>query len=171
MSDWPYPYCPHQAFNKNLQIRLASIPYSFVPDPTIDAFTNVNIKCCNLNKHNIPSLAYEQYFCTNSEDNEVNFAKDYYLQTKDVDAIKFDNNIVEEKKEEMEKGNAYVFVFIDRRLHLKQLKSINSFRPTEKMLWKMPGEELFLCFELTIFRKKMRRLKPTMKMCLFGHLG
>ena len=66
MSDWPYPYCPHQAFNKNLQIRLASIPYSFVPDPTIDAFTNVNIKCCNLDKHNIPSLAYEQYFCTNS---------------------------------------------------------------------------------------------------------
>ena len=109
MSEWPYPYCPHQAFNKNLQIRLASIPYSFVPDPTIDAFTNVNIKCANLDKRNIPSLAYEQYFCTAS-DLDTNFAKDYYLQTKDVEAIKFDNNIVEEKKEELEKGNAYVLI-------------------------------------------------------------
>lgn len=42
---------------------MSSIPYSFVPDPTIDAFTNINIKCANLDKHNIPSLAYEQYFC------------------------------------------------------------------------------------------------------------
>lgn len=110
MSEWPYPYCPHQAFNKNMQIRLASIPYSFVPDPTIDAFTNVNIKCCNLNKHNIPSLAYEQYFCTNSDSSETNFAKDYYLASKDVDAVKFDNRIVEEKKEEMESCNAYVHI-------------------------------------------------------------
>lgn len=77
MSSWPYPYCPHMAFNKNIKIRMASIPYSFVPDPTIDAFTNVNIKCANLQKHNIPSLAYEEYF-TGQYDSNTNFTKDYY---------------------------------------------------------------------------------------------
>ena len=71
----------------------------------------------------------------------------------------------------MEKGNAYVFVFIDRLLPLKQLNSISNFRPTGKMPWKMPEEELFLYFELTIFRKKMRKSKPTMKMYFFGYLG
>ena len=109
MSEWSYPYCPHQAFNKSKALRLASIAYSFVPDPTIDAFTNINIKCANLSKHNIPSLAYEQYFCQ-PQDADTNFAKDFYLQTKDTAAVKLDNNIVEEKKIELEKGNAYVFV-------------------------------------------------------------
>ena len=66
MSEWPYPYCPHQAFNKNYKVRIGCIPYSFVPDPTIDAFTNLNIKCSNHDKHNIPSLAYEQYFFKNN---------------------------------------------------------------------------------------------------------
>jgi len=58
MTSWPYPYCPHQAFNNNLQLRLSSIPYTFIPDPTIDAFTNVNVKCANHKKANIPTLAY-----------------------------------------------------------------------------------------------------------------
>jgi len=139
MSEWPYPYCPHQAFNSNLQIRLASIPYSFVPDPTIDAFTNVNIKCANLEKHNIPSLAYEQYFCS-APDVDTNFAKDYYLQTKDVAAIKFDNNIVEEKKEELEKGNAYV-IFVLYRLWLQlPLSNTKNSNRIEKMLLTMLGE-------------------------------
>lgn len=93
-SEWPYPYCPHQAFNKNRDLRIASIPYSFVPDPTIDAFTNINIKCANLNKHNIPSLAYEQYFCGGQSEHDTNFAKDFYVETRDTNAIKFDNRIV-----------------------------------------------------------------------------
>lgn len=65
MSSWPYPYCPHRAFDKDIKLRMASIPYTFVPDPTIDAFTNVNVKCANLNKRNIPTLAYEK-FVTNA---------------------------------------------------------------------------------------------------------
>jgi len=80
MSVWPYPYCPHLAFNKNKQIRLASIPYTFVPDPTIDAFTNVNVKCANLDKHNIPTLAYENYMNPSpTVGSTTNFAKDFYL--------------------------------------------------------------------------------------------
>lgn len=62
MSSWPYPYCPHLAYNNNLQIRLGCIPYTFIPDPTIDAFTNVNVKCANPKKSNIPTLSYEDYF-------------------------------------------------------------------------------------------------------------
>lgn len=62
MSSWNYPYCPHQAFNKDLQLRLSSIPYTFIPNPTIDAFSNVNVKSSNPKKANIPTLAYEDYF-------------------------------------------------------------------------------------------------------------
>lgn len=74
---------------------MASIPYTFVPDPTIDAFTNVNVKCANLNKRNIPTLAYEK-FATNAPETlpDTNFARDYYKEVKDIDSIKFDNNIV-----------------------------------------------------------------------------
>ena len=61
MSEWPYPYCPHQAFGKNIQLRMAAIPYTFVPDPTIDAFTNLNVKGANLTKKNIDTLAYEKF--------------------------------------------------------------------------------------------------------------
>lgn len=109
MSEWPYPYCPHQAFNKNKQIRLASIPYTFVPDPTIDAFTNVNVKCGNLDKHNIPTLAYEKYFNPGPEGSgDTNFARDYYIETRDANKIKFDNRLVEEKEGDMALENAYV---------------------------------------------------------------
>lgn len=71
-----------------------------MPDPTIDAFTNVNIKCARLDKHNIPTLAYEQYF-TDQCGSNTNFVKDYYLENKDVDAVKFDNHIVHDKKQQL----------------------------------------------------------------------
>lgn len=80
MSTWPYPYCPHQAYNSNLKLRLSSIPYTIFPDPTIDAFTNLNVKSANLNKSNIPTIAYENYFIFNkAEDLNRNFAKDFYM--------------------------------------------------------------------------------------------
>ena len=81
----------------------------------------------------------EQYFCS-APDVDTNFAKDYYLQTKDVAAIKFDNNIVEEKKEELEKGNAYV-MFVLYRLWLQlPLSNTKSSNRIEKMLLTMLGE-------------------------------
>jgi hypothetical protein len=104
MSEWPYLYCPHQAYNKNKMIRLTSISCSFMPDPTIDAFTNVNVKCANLNKYNIETLAYEKYFRPSKESSlDTNFAKDFYLETKNTDSIKFDNNLVNQEKEHMNK--------------------------------------------------------------------
>lgn len=95
MSSWPHPYCPHQAFAKDFQTRIAAIPYTFLPDPTIDAFTNVNVKCANLDKRNIPTLAYEGF--SNGAPwtiPDTNFARDYYKEVKDLDAIKLDNNLV-----------------------------------------------------------------------------
>lgn len=112
MSSWPFPYCPHLAFSKNLELRLAAIPYTFVPDPTIDAFTNVNVKCADINKRNIPTLAYEKFEMKDPESQpDTNFARDYYKEVKDLNSIKIDNNIVEETKVEMGKHSAYVIIF------------------------------------------------------------
>ena len=88
-----------------------------------------------------------------------------------MEAVKFDNQIVEQKKEEMEKGNAYVVSFLFRLLLPKLLNSISSFKLIEKMLWKMLGEELSLHLELTISRKKMIISKPITRMYVMHYKG
>lgn len=60
-------------------LYLSYIPYTFIPNPAIDAFTNVNVKSSNPKKGNIPTLAYENYFALDKKINcDTNFARDYY---------------------------------------------------------------------------------------------
>lgn len=61
MFNCQHDYCPHLHFKKCLNARVQSIPYTIFPDGTIDSFTNVPMRCANLYKSNIPTVAYENY--------------------------------------------------------------------------------------------------------------
>lgn len=101
--------CPHMHFNKCYAQRIRSIPVSLFPDPTIDSFTNVNVKCGKQYKSNIPTVAYEKFIHDHEATNdERNFVKDFYMENFQKDKILLNNNIVNETKEEMYKNSAYV---------------------------------------------------------------
>jgi hypothetical protein len=62
--------CPHQLFNKCYEERIRSIPNTIFPDPTIDSFTNINVKCGKPFKSNIQTVAYEKFNFFHAESND-----------------------------------------------------------------------------------------------------
>ena len=75
-------FCPHIHDKKCLNNRIKeNIEYTIFPERTIDTFTNVHIRCTNLYKSNIPTLAREKYELTKDEptDDDRNFVRDFYL--------------------------------------------------------------------------------------------
>lgn len=82
-------------FNKCYRERIRSIPVSIFPDPTIDSFTNVNVKCGIQFKSNIPTVAYEKFIFEHEATNdERNFVKDFYMENFEKDKMILNNNIV-----------------------------------------------------------------------------
>lgn len=87
--------CPHLHFNKCYAERIRSIPVTIFPDPTIDSFTNVNVKCGNQYKSNIPTVAYEKYIYNNKASSaDQNFIKDFYMENYEKDRMVLNNKIV-----------------------------------------------------------------------------
>jgi hypothetical protein len=74
----------------------------------VDSFTNVPIRCANLFKSNVPTVAYENVLLAKGcdEGGDRNFVRDYYLN-KEAGGTNMSNNIVKDLEEDMARASAY----------------------------------------------------------------